>query len=102
MMSVFCIVRLMVMLKTVRNMTALRGLAVSLCIIAFIGVKSTVFAITPANTDLEHFLPNHGNSVFNAANLLRKWPAQGPEAHRRHPVAHARRLLGCEKGVGCL
>jgi len=66
------------MKKTARNMTALRGLAILLCIMAFFGVKSTVYAAA-ANTDLERFLPNHGNSVFNAANLLRKWPAEGPE-----------------------
>lgn len=29
--------------------------------------------------DLERFLPNNGNSVFNATGLLRKWPADGPK-----------------------
>jgi len=31
------------------------------------------------NTDLERFLPNNGNSVYNATGLLRKWPAEGPK-----------------------
>ena len=31
------------------------------------------------NTDLERFLPNHGNSVYNASGLLRQWPAGGPK-----------------------
>ena len=31
------------------------------------------------NTDLERFLPNHGNSVYSAAGLLRQWPAAGPQ-----------------------
>ena len=33
----------------------------------------------PRNTDLERFLPNHGNSVYNAKGLLRRWPAEGPK-----------------------
>jgi len=28
--------------------------------------------------DLPRFLPNHGNSVYPASGLLRKWPAEGP------------------------
>ena len=31
------------------------------------------------NTDLHRFLPNHGNSVYSAAGLLRNWPADGPK-----------------------
>ena len=31
------------------------------------------------NTDLKRFLPNHGNSVYNAKGLLRQWPPGGPE-----------------------
>lgn len=30
-------------------------------------------------TDLNRFLPNHGNSVYDAPGLLRKWPAEGPK-----------------------
>ena len=30
------------------------------------------------NTDLKRFLPNHGNTVYNAAGLLREWPPEGP------------------------
>ncbi|NUQ61097.1 MAG: PQQ-binding-like beta-propeller repeat protein [Pirellulales bacterium] len=29
--------------------------------------------------DLERFLPNHGNSVYEAKGLLRQWPAGGPK-----------------------
>jgi outer membrane protein assembly factor BamB len=36
-------------------------------------------AAEPANTDLERFLPNDGNSVYSAAGLLRQWPAEGPK-----------------------
>jgi outer membrane protein assembly factor BamB len=31
------------------------------------------------NTDLTRFLPNHGNSVYEAQGLLRQWPAGGPK-----------------------
>jgi outer membrane protein assembly factor BamB len=31
------------------------------------------------NTDLERFLPNHGNSVYEAKGLLRSWPPGGPK-----------------------
>jgi len=29
--------------------------------------------------DLERFIPNHGNTVYEAKGLLRKWPAEGPK-----------------------
>jgi outer membrane protein assembly factor BamB len=31
------------------------------------------------NQDLNRFLPNHGNSVFSARGLLRRWPPGGPK-----------------------
>ena len=31
------------------------------------------------NSDLERFLPNNGNSAYDASGLLREWPAGGPE-----------------------
>lgn len=33
----------------------------------------------PRNTDLPRFLPNGGNSVYQAKDLLRRWPADGPK-----------------------
>ena len=33
----------------------------------------------PGNGDLERFLPNHGNSVYDAVGLLRQWPPGGPK-----------------------
>ena len=29
--------------------------------------------------DLERFLPSHGNSLYQAAGLVRQWPADGPK-----------------------
>lgn len=31
------------------------------------------------STDLPRFLPNHGNSVYEAKGLLRAWPPEGPK-----------------------
>ena len=31
------------------------------------------------NTDLLRFIPNHGNTVYNAKGLLREWPPEGPK-----------------------
>jgi len=33
----------------------------------------------PGQGDLLRFLPNDGNSVYNATGLLRRWPAEGPK-----------------------
>jgi len=48
-------------------------------------VRSFVETTSPArageteNTDLRRFLPNHGNSVYEVAGLLRQWPPEGPK-----------------------
>ncbi len=39
----------------------------------------TARAAEAENTDLLRFLPNHGNSVYAAAGLLRQWPPEGPK-----------------------
>jgi len=54
-------------------------------LLAAVGTFLPAGAAEPANaagarsTDLERFLPNHGNSVYDVTGLLRKWPAEGPE-----------------------
>ena len=35
--------------------------------------------IEPRNTDLNRFIPVDGNTVYNAAGLLRTWPNSGPK-----------------------
>ena len=42
------------------------------------------------NTDLCRFLPNHGNSVYNARGLLRQWPPGGPKELWRMEVGWGR------------
>jgi len=44
-----------------------------------VAMHATVRAGEAKNTDLRRFLPNHGNSIYSAANLLRQWPAAGPK-----------------------
>ena len=48
------------------------------CIALLAVYAATGHAVEARNTDLERFLPNDGNSVFNAKGLLRTWPAGGP------------------------
>jgi len=45
----------------------------------FVDTSSPVRAGEAGNTDLPRFLPNHGNSVYHAEGLLRKWPPGGPK-----------------------
>jgi outer membrane protein assembly factor BamB len=63
----------------------LRTPAVLLGLVAALAVGLTAAAVCPAhaaeggNTDLPRFLPNSGNSVYQAAGLLRRWPPEGPK-----------------------
>ncbi len=52
-----------------------------IAILAFLlgSITSVGYAFENRNMDLERFLPNNGNSVFNAKGLLRKWPPGGPK-----------------------
>jgi outer membrane protein assembly factor BamB len=43
------------------------------------GTTCRARAAEAGNTDLERFLPNHGNSVYQAKGLLRSWPPGGPK-----------------------
>lgn len=67
------------MKRTSRTMIALPGLVTALGMLIFVGTSTTAHAVEARNTDLQRFLPNDGNSVFNAAGLLRKWPSDGPK-----------------------
>ena len=67
------------MKQATRIMITMPTLMAAIWMFSFAPMTSTVYAAEAENTDLTRFLPNHGNSVFNAANLLREWPAGGPE-----------------------
>jgi len=44
-----------------------------------VGTTSPGYAGEAENPDLLRFLPNHGNSVYEAKGLLRSWPPGGPK-----------------------
>jgi outer membrane protein assembly factor BamB len=45
----------------------------------FVHAESRAPAGEPGGGDLLRFLPNHGNSVYEAEGLLRPWPPEGPK-----------------------
>ena len=63
--------------------TALRRLWVVLLaahgLVLFLRSPEVRAADEAQNTDLPRFLPNHGNSVYQARGLLRQWPSTGPK-----------------------
>jgi len=59
-----------------RTMATLLSVA---CLLSSLGHGAIGVAADARNTDMKRFLPNDGNSVFNATTLLRKWPATGPK-----------------------
>ena len=63
------------MRQSARTLIALLGFLLALWAFLFGSISSVGHAFEAQNMDLERFLPNHGNSVFNATGLLRKWPS---------------------------
>ena len=56
--------------------------------IVVVGLAATLWTVRPlpiadaaegGNEDLERFIPNHGNTVYECKGLLRQWPAEGPK-----------------------
>lgn len=62
-----------------RKLFTIPVIAAELMAFLFGGTSTVVGAFEARNMDLERFLPNNGNSVFNAAGLLREWPHEGPK-----------------------
>ncbi|MHC4388252.1 MAG: hypothetical protein ACYSX1_06560, partial [Planctomycetota bacterium] len=67
------------MRQSARTLIAPLGFLLALWAFGFGSISSVGHACEAQNMDLERFLPNHGNSVFNATGLLRKWPSGGPK-----------------------
>lgn len=55
------------------------GLIVAVGLASLAGPRPSARAAEAENRDLERFIPNHGNTVYEAKGLLRKWPAEGPK-----------------------
>lgn len=67
------------MMQTTRLYTVLLGLSAILWMFPVADATSPARADETQDTDLERFLPNDGNSVYNVTGLLRQWPPGGPE-----------------------
>ncbi len=50
-----------------------------LIVAAWTHTSPPAMADEAGNTDLKRFIPNHGNTVYNAKGLLREWPPEGPK-----------------------
>jgi len=67
------------MIKTNPSFIVVAVLAAAPWMFPFVDGPFSARAGEPRNTDLERFLPNHGNSVYNVTGLLREWPPEGPK-----------------------
>jgi len=56
-------------------------------------LASMTHAGEPANSDLLRFLPNDGNSVYEAKGLLRQWPAEGPKQLWRAEIGYGKSAI---------
>ncbi|NLX96333.1 MAG: PQQ-binding-like beta-propeller repeat protein [Rhodopirellula sp.] len=57
-----------------------------LCLTTLLLLVSTMGTAPIVAQDLERFLPNDGNSVYQAKGLLRQWPAEGPKELWRNEI----------------
>jgi len=60
-------------------MTRFHFTSCSLIQVLVVAMAVVAHAGEARNQDLCRFLPNHGNSIYNATGLLRQWPAEGPK-----------------------
>ena len=67
------------MMQRTRLYIVVVGLMVAPWIRPFANVSALARAGEAENTNLERFLPNHGNTVYHAPGLLRQWPEKGPK-----------------------
>ena len=63
----------------IRTCAAVAALLAALWIVRFLDTSRLACAAEPRNTDLVRFLPNDGNSVYEAKGLVRQWPPGGPK-----------------------
>lgn len=67
------------MIEITRLRFAAMAVIAALPILACVDAAQPERAGDAENTDLCRFLPNDGNSVYNATGLLRQWPPEGPK-----------------------
>jgi len=66
-------------MQTTRLTLVVLGLTAAFWMGPVANTTSPAHAAEADATDLERFLPNHGNSVYPATGLLRRWPPEGPK-----------------------
>ena len=67
------------MIETTRLYIIVVGLMAAPWMSPFLSTTSPARAAEAENTDLERFIPYHGNTVYHAPGLLRQWPPEGPK-----------------------
>ena len=67
------------MIRTARFWIDVVGLAATLWTVSPVHPLPAADAAEGDNEDLERFIPNHGNTVYECKGLLRRWPAEGPK-----------------------
>jgi len=65
-------------MKNIRLRSSILGLMTAV-LLSFDSCTALAAESPAGNTDLNRFLPNNGNTVYTARNLLRKWPPEGPK-----------------------
>jgi outer membrane protein assembly factor BamB len=81
------------MTHTTRSYIVMARIVAVLCSALFVSLVSRTHAGEPQNTDLLRFLPNHGNSVYNATGLLREWPPEGPKQLWRAEIGYGKSAI---------
>jgi outer membrane protein assembly factor BamB len=66
------------MIETTRWHFVAVGLIAAVGMGSLVGPSPAARGAEAENGDLERFIPNHGNTVYEATGLLREWPAEGP------------------------
>jgi outer membrane protein assembly factor BamB len=67
------------MIETTRWHFVAVGLIAAVGMGSLVGPSPAARGAEAENGDLERFIPNHGNTVYEATGLLREWPAEGPK-----------------------
>lgn len=87
------------MIRTDLLYVAVAGLVTASWMLLFVDGASQARAGEPQKTDLERFLPNHGNSVYNVTGLLREWPPEGPKQLWRKEIGWGKSAVVEAKGL---
>jgi len=77
-------------MQSTRSYTIVIALIAAAWVLAPADAAPLAQAAEAKNEDLLRFLPNDGNSVYNAKGLLRRWPPEGPKELWRVEVGYGK------------